>query len=163
VSRRQTGRSSHRARHRAYAAVLARALARRGETSRSLAQAAGVSEAAISQYLQGKFLPNVPIAMKMADYLMDNLILDMLVRLRTVTCQICGKDAYQSRGTIRKFCSRDCQLLAHKGLTRRYVEDERDAAIAAMCRACEPEGVCQTADCPLRGFSPLPYEAGRAA
>lgn len=30
-------------------------------------------------------------------------------------------------------------------------------AIAAMCAGCEPEGVCRTADCPLRGFSPLPY------
>lgn len=30
-------------------------------------------------------------------------------------------------------------------------------AIAAMCATCEPEGICRTGDCPLRGFSPLPY------
>lgn len=29
-------------------------------------------------------------------------------------------------------------------------------AIGAMCRDCEPEGLCRTADCPLRPFSPLP-------
>ena len=29
-------------------------------------------------------------------------------------------------------------------------------AISAMCRDCEPEGLCRTADCPLRLFSPLP-------
>lgn len=30
------------------------------------------------------------------------------------------------------------------------------AAIDAMCRDCEPEGTCKTADCALRQFSPLP-------
>jgi transcriptional regulator with XRE-family HTH domain len=29
-------------------------------------------------------------------------------------------------------------------------------AVAAMCAACEPEGLCRTAACPLRGISPLP-------
>jgi hypothetical protein len=29
-------------------------------------------------------------------------------------------------------------------------------AIDDMCRACEPEGLCRTEDCPLRAFSPLP-------
>jgi hypothetical protein len=32
----------------------------------------------------------------------------------------------------------------------------RQDAIDAMCRECEPEGLCRTADCPLRQFSPLP-------
>lgn len=31
-------------------------------------------------------------------------------------------------------------------------------AIAEMCRACEPEGLCRTAGCPLRAVSPLPLE-----
>lgn len=33
-------------------------------------------------------------------------------------------------------------------------------AIAEMCLGCEPEGLCRTAGCPLRDFSPLPL-AGR--
>lgn len=33
---------------------------------------------------------------------------------------------------------------------------DRQAAIDAMCRDCEPEGLCRTPECPLRGFSPLP-------
>ena len=45
------------------------------------------------------------------------------------------------------------------------IADERAGllsdAIAAMCAGCEPEGVCRTADCPLRSFSPLPLEAHR--
>lgn len=31
-------------------------------------------------------------------------------------------------------------------------------AIDTMCRGCEPEGICRTAECPLRAFSPLPFE-----
>lgn len=31
-------------------------------------------------------------------------------------------------------------------------------AIAAMCRGCEPDGVCRVGDCSLRPFSPLPLE-----
>lgn len=33
---------------------------------------------------------------------------------------------------------------------------DRQAAIDAMCRDCEPEGLCRTAACPLRAFSLLP-------
>lgn len=33
---------------------------------------------------------------------------------------------------------------------------ELQDAIAAMCADCEPEGLCRTPACPLRGFSPLP-------
>lgn len=29
-------------------------------------------------------------------------------------------------------------------------------AVDAMCRSCEPEGLCQQPECPLRAFSPLP-------
>lgn len=31
------------------------------------------------------------------------------------------------------------------------------AAVEAMCRACEPDGVCRDEPCPLRSVSPLPF------
>jgi hypothetical protein len=37
----------------------------------------------------------------------------------------------------------------------------RSAAIDAMCRACEPDGYCRMAECPLRPVSPLPYREAR--
>lgn len=40
--------------------------------------------------------------------------------------------------------------------------DARQAAIAAMCAACEPEGWCREAACPLRDDSPLPLLEGPA-
>lgn len=33
---------------------------------------------------------------------------------------------------------------------------DRQAAIDTMCQDCEPDGMCQTPECPLRAFSPLP-------
>jgi hypothetical protein len=40
------------------------------------------------------------------------------------------------------------------------IADERalllQQSVDAMCRGCEPEGVCRTEECPLRNFSPLP-------
>lgn len=45
---------------------------------------------------------------------------------------------------------------------RRAAINDRDrhmAAVEAFCNACEPEGVCRDADCPLRPVSPLPYAA----
>lgn len=44
------------------------------------------------------------------------------------------------------------------------IADERarvaEAAIAAMCRDCEPQGLCRQADCSLRALSPLPLREG---
>ncbi len=40
------------------------------------------------------------------------------------------------------------------------VDEHRDA-VDRMCRQCEPEGVCQTYDCPLRSVSPLPLNDRR--
>ena len=37
------------------------------------------------------------------------------------------------------------------------------AAIADMCRDCEPQGTCRTPDCALRAFSPLPLAVHRSA
>jgi len=39
---------------------------------------------------------------------------------------------------------------------------EARGAIATMCASCEPQGLCRTADCPLRAFSPLPMATHRS-
>lgn len=40
---------------------------------------------------------------------------------------------------------------------------ELRGAIDAMCGDCEPAGICRTADCPLRAFSPLPFRVHGSA
>lgn len=42
----------------------------------------------------------------------------------------------------------------------RQMEGQLEAhltAVEAMCRSCEPEGLCRNEECPLRSVSPLPY------
>ena len=39
--------------------------------------------------------------------------------------------------------------------------DAYQDAVAGMCAACEPEGLCRTPECPLRGVSPLALESRR--
>ncbi|MHB8398406.1 MAG: helix-turn-helix domain-containing protein [Candidatus Limnocylindrales bacterium] len=104
----------------------------------------------------------------------------------------CSRTFRNDTGAPRRYCSNDCQRIAEKvraatrnarraGQTdeRRYrnasiatlrsglrIADERNTlvvgAIDAMCRDCEPEGICQTDGCPLRPFSPLPLAVHRA-
>lgn len=98
----------------------------------------------------------------------------------------CERTYRHEGGGPRRYCTPDCQRIAvaqRKGSRRLHqagqkddgrlraaaiaqlrsaarIADERAVAaeisIAAYCRGCEPEGLCRTADCPLRPFSPLP-------
>jgi hypothetical protein len=73
----------------------------------------------------------------------------------------------------RRFCNDQCRkhnnkLKNAKGWTgpqtAAYFKRRMDAyskAIEAFCQACEPDGFCKTADCPLRDVSPLEYRPGR--
>lgn len=98
----------------------------------------------------------------------------------------CPKTFRNDTGAPRKYCSDFCRRIAENvriaqrrarsagqtgdARTRTAVisnlraglriADERlsllSGAIEAMCAGCEPEGICRTASCPLRPFSPLP-------
>jgi hypothetical protein len=100
----------------------------------------------------------------------------------------CGRTFRNDTGAPRRYCSETCQRIAgnlrlasrrtrRAGQTgdgrtaeaaRRQLRsglalaDERarllESAIGAMCHDCEPEGLCRTAACALRPFSPLPLE-----
>lgn len=100
----------------------------------------------------------------------------------------CGRTFRNDTGAPRRYCSAMCLRInanlriaerhtrragqtgdnrTRSAATRRLksglaIADERgrllESAIAAMCQACEPEGICRLEDCPLRPFSPLPLE-----
>lgn len=76
--------------------------------------------------------------------------------------------------TPRRYCSTDCQRFhsklagASRDLSRSVVERRANryaTAIASMCAACEPAGLCRTASCPLQvaGVSPFPLAKDSAA
>lgn len=102
----------------------------------------------------------------------------------------CGQRFRNDGGSPKKYCSPACVRIAQEqriaetrnrqaGATDKAayrtaamkrlksavrIADERaeaaQAAIAAMCAGCEPEGLCRDAVCPLRPFSPLPLLEG---
>lgn len=104
---------------------------------------------------------------------------------------LCRKPFTNNGGARKLYCSYQCRDVAEKlrlsktraaARTRgadarteraardnlrgviREVREERDElriAVEAMCRSCEPGGVCQTYDCPLRPVSPLPLNDRR--
>ena len=148
---------------RRFAALLRSVMTRRQMTASVLSREAGVTEEAISQYLRGRNLPMVSTATRLADVLMDKTLLDFVIRMRTVNCVVCGQTMVRARHRELLYCSRFCQNLGKKGVGRNVRPDPRMAAIHEMCRACEPEGICRTFDCPLRAFSPLPFVERRAA
>lgn len=103
----------------------------------------------------------------------------------------CGRTYRHEGGGPRKYCTPACvtQAQAERDASTRLrqagqtkdgrhraaataqlrsaarIADERarvaEDAIAAMCRSCEPEGLCRTAECALRPLSPLPFVDGR--
>lgn len=103
----------------------------------------------------------------------------------------CPRTFRNDTGAPRRYCSDACRRMSEKaraasrqlrragqtgdGRTREAairqlrsavaIADERaqvaEAAIAAMCWGCEPEGICRTRDCELRPFSPLPIAVHR--
>lgn len=64
----------------------------------------------------------------------------------------------RSAGQTGSFQARRAHVQRLRSAVR--IADERvqllTIVIAAMCGDCEPDGLCRTADCPLRLFSPLP-------
>jgi transcriptional regulator with XRE-family HTH domain len=98
----------------------------------------------------------------------------------------CRQTFRNDTGAPRKYCSEMCRRIAenlrdashrrrqagqtgsklHANAAMRKlrsglaIADERgmllQSAIDAMCRGCEPDGICQVEECPLRPFSPLP-------
>jgi hypothetical protein len=84
------------------------------------------------------------------------------VFLRTVRSEldrVRGTTAPVSRKALRRAADQYARSGSKRGRRVEAVQVRLDAAMAAaaaFCRSCEPEGYCQTPDCPLRPVSPLP-------
>ena len=142
----------------AFGRALAASMRRRGASQGTLARAIGTSQAAVYHYLRGTHLPTLVVADRMAEALMDEGLVMLACQLRTRRCALasCGRAFTQSSGAPALYCGAACRNLARKGVSVQRPESDERRAIARMCRGCEPTGVCRTAECPLRAFSPLP-------
>lgn len=165
--------------------------------------AARVSRASVVEFRNGRNLPTLEVALRIAEALNEPRLADIVRRARTFACQRCGRAAINEKGFPKRYCSAACRTLGAPGPAKRRLDDDRammilrgellrvgqarkqqigraltlldearapegkalavvagyQEATDAMCRSCEPEGLCRTAECPLRTVSPLPLVA----
>lgn len=165
--------SPRRAAARAFGVRLRTLMAKRRIGRRRLEKLCGVGDTSIANYRAGLSLPRLESAKAIADVLGDEQLVHIVVDARTYTCPVDGRRfTYDGEGP-RVYCSIDCQRVSEKqragqnvrvvttGLKRRLATFA--GAVDAMCRSCEPEGQCRTADCPLRAVSPLPLRVEAAS
>ena len=148
--------------------LLKQTRAKRKVGSRVLAEAAGVSRTQVMHYEQGRNIPRVETAHRLAQALDEKRIVEYAMAARTRLCKRCRLPLTVNGGRPPEYCGPACRKAAQPGTRevekRRYeqLSQERRTmrlAIDAMCRQCPDgeDGFCRLADCPLRHVSPLPF------
>lgn len=129
-----------------------------------LSIATGVNETLISRYTKGKHLPSLERAEAFAEALDSPGLVKTMRKIRTKQCPRCGKTFVDLGTGIRKWCELrgECYLAVdlerhredgRKAKVRTYKTvdaalkrlAQRDRAILAECRSCEPSGICRNA------------------
>lgn len=157
-----------------FAEALTEAMTARGVSGNELGRLIGANGNCVSRWIRGITFPSIRYADAAADVL-------EWPQLRTIAVKAlskrCGRASCRKRfmATSRhrldaRFCSPACQMAntkarfeAKKRKAGQARMDALERAITAFCRSCEPEGICRTSDCLLRGFSPLPLIVRKAA
>jgi transcriptional regulator with XRE-family HTH domain len=144
---------------------LRRAIEEAGVSVRGTALQTGLGRTQLHNYLSGESTPRLETAVLLARALNCQDLHDIIKRERVQNCaRPTCTNIFVNEGTRKYYCSTRCRTLAEKSRDRsRYnvanvaTEFERyRSAVHGMCFNCEPEGVCFTANCPLRDVSPLP-------
>lgn len=160
---------------RRFGIELHKALAAQCVSTRGLAADMGISRSRIGNWSAGTSLPSVELAERLADRLMWPALADIARRGRERVCDACSRTFVVETASPQRYCSVDCRRFQNakrvpgrRDLTRAVLERRTvryQTAIAAMCAACEPSGVCRTCDCPLQlaGVSPLSIASRGAA
>lgn len=157
----------------AFGRELARAMQRRSVGARTLAAAVGTGRSTITNHRRGVLLPRHALAVRYAQALDWPKLVTLSLAARQKSCHHCTRTFIDDSGSSnRMYCDSRCQKAAErarkKGPPRREVRRglalkvaELRKAVDEMCRACEPEGACRMADCPLQPVSPLPLDERR--
>lgn len=157
----------------------------RGLTREQVASAIGIYERSLWAIEKGRTLCEYKIAVDLCEYLGTPALMAQMVEFRTRVCDVCGKRYLDTTNvTVKRSCSKACRGVDNQ---RKVREDNRRranravaqargeaqmlrsrftvyvAAVEAMCKGCEPEGICRTPSCELRTVSPLPISARRSA
>lgn len=156
-----------------FGAELSRAMRTRKIGRRRLAELLHMQSASIvAHWRSGGGIPRVENAARVAEALDWPALLEIAQSVRELPCDQCGRMFVNEGGGPKRYCSEICRerkararLLTGTPEKRadraeRALGDHR-AAVEAMCRACEPEGLCRRETCALRPVSPLPLVTPR--
>lgn len=165
--------------------------------------AAKVSRASVVEFRNGRNLPTLEVALRIAEAVNEPRLAEIVRAARTTACKRCDRPVLNEAGFPKRYCSAACRALGapevdHRrekareavqilrsellrngparkqqiGRAQTLLDDfhapEKEAleavsayqdAVADMCGTCEPDGLCRTAECSLRGVSPLPLVA----
>lgn len=157
-----------------FAAELRAVRVKRKVGSRTLAEAASVSRTQILHYEQGRNIPQVDTAVRLADALDAPKLIEIAKAARTRACRRCNLPVQVGAGRPPDYCSQVCrksvkpERRAVGKRAMRLLTDERRTmrtAIAAMCGSCPDgsDGYCRVKACPLRIVSPLEFRIDRKA
>jgi transcriptional regulator with XRE-family HTH domain len=175
--------------HSAYRRETGRLIKRKrkamGLLQKELAEMIGVTPRTIYLYEYQKSSISVENAANMSNVLDAPELMEIIRRHREKSCCICYKTFLDASSHWRKLtCSTRClrtwkqrkqrldtDVYRERGLMRTQGRlmvaegrlREKDAAISAFCKACEPELVCRNGGCQLRSESPLPLATQRIA
>lgn len=166
-----------------FASQLRVVMRRRRMPIAALAAEAGVHPSVIHSARSGRSVPLPVNVAALARVLDAPELVRVATASRTVTCAECGTSFMRGVQEYGRFCRSVCRkryharvlaerrkaaepqkvrsLQAENGFLRLHLAEERKrlesvrAAVDAMCRSCEPEGMCRMAACDLRAVSPL--------
>lgn len=154
----------------AFGRELLKALQERGVTRKAVAEAAGCEKSSVSNYALGLHLPQVERAVRLAEVLDWPKLAEIVVKARHRTCDVCGKTFTDNGngGLSSRTCSHACRHLLwtrkrrYSGVRSGVVTNHRwEVAVEQIekhCWDCEPDGLCKTPSCNLRGLSSLPLQ-----
>ena len=164
--------TSHYERARLYGQALRESRIRRGISTRKISEAAQVTRTQVMHYEQGRNIPSIVVAARIATALDDPKLLRMAQEARQRECQHCRAVILCNMGRPASYCSEACRQLAVKPQRAPVARDIRILSsevrtyrrrIAEMCAQCPDgeDGFCRLSECPLRSVSPLPFQRDR--
>lgn len=142
--------------------VLVEEMRRRGETSRGLARALGVSHTTVRNWVLGKVLPTWSNVSLISEHLETKRISLAGHKALTKICEFCGINfvVKEARYGASKTCSQPCAKKIKSTGLRPNREVQVMNAIGDYCKnEClfGVSGSCRNSACQLAPFTPLPF------
>lgn len=149
-----------------FGAELTRAMKKKGVGQKRLGEQLGVASSNVASWRVGNNLPRLETAQRLASGLDCPVLVEIVLEGRQGQCETCRKTFINQGGGPKRFCSQECRDVKarmregveprHRAIVAERRLADHVAAVEAMCRRCEPEGLCRDMECPLRSVSILP-------